>query len=51
MFAMPDRFYLDMLDDQVKKGSRLVFKKIVAHILLFKKKLSDALVEKICQIC
>lgn len=51
MFEFPDEFYEDLLSDQQKKNNRHQFKRIVAHILLFKKKLSTSIVTKICDIC
>lgn len=51
MFEFPDEFYEDLLSDQEKKNNRHQFKRIVAHILLFKKKLSTSIVTKICDIC
>lgn len=36
MFPLPDSFYNDLLADQSRNIQRHKFKKIVAHLLLFK---------------
>lgn len=51
MLELPNNLYLSMLEDQLKKPHRHGFKRVVAHLLLFKKNVSDEILIKICQIC
>jgi hypothetical protein len=51
MFPLPHQLYLDILNEQTERFHRQKFKKVMAHILLFKKELDNGIITLICDIC